>query len=92
MLPREVASMQECSRGASPDWAPLREPSGDAGSQRFNGRGVETQRFKPSGVETLFPFGVDDASIANVFGIWIEKTMSSRKCDLVVDSRILTVI
>jgi hypothetical protein len=81
MLLRD-ASMQESSRGASPQWVSLREPSGNAVSKRIN----------LALVEKLFPFGVYNAFITRVALTWTSQMVPNQNYNLVVDSRILSVI
>lgn len=75
-------SMQESSRGASPDWTSLRGPSANAVLKRFN--------FVL--VEKLFPFFAVGASIARVAHEWSAEMVPSPKYNFVVDSPILSVI
>jgi hypothetical protein len=81
MLRRDT-SMQESSRGASPEWTALRGPSGSLVSKRID---VVLQ-------ERLFPFVVDGASIDPVVRVRSAATIMSAKYNFVVDSPILAVI
>jgi hypothetical protein len=81
MLLRD-ALMQESSRGASPEWTSLREPSGTAVSKRIHF----------ALVEILFPLSFYDASIACVAREWTAQTVPNQNNNFVVDSPILSVI
>jgi hypothetical protein len=74
--------MQESSRGASPQLASLREPSGNAVFDRSNF----------ALVEKLFPLGVYNASISRVALTWTTQMVPNQNYNFVVDSRILPVI
>jgi hypothetical protein len=75
-------SMQESSRGASLEWTAPRGPLARLGS-----KGIDM-----GCVEKVFPFGLDDASIADVAGGWCVKAVPNWDENFVVDSLILTVI
>jgi hypothetical protein len=79
---RRDAPMQESSRGASPEWTALREPSVTLVSKQID----------VVGVERVFPFVVDDASIGRVVREWSAAMVLSAKYHFVVDSPILPVI
>ena len=76
------ASMQESSRGASPEWTALREPFACLVSKRID---VDC-------VEKVFPFFNDGASIGRVVREWSAAMVLSAKYNFVVDSPILPVI
>lgn len=75
-------SMQESSRGASLEWIAPRGPLALLGSERID----------MGCVEKVFPFALDDASIADVAGDWCVKVVPNWDENFVVDSLILTVI
>jgi hypothetical protein len=75
-------SMQESSRGASPEWIALRGPSPMRDSKRIDmGR-----------VEKVFPFALVDASIGCVVREPSVEVESNGDHNFVVDSLILPVI
>ncbi len=76
------ASMQESSRGASPEWTALRE--------RFSC--PVSKRIDVVCVERVFPFFDDGASIGRVVRDWNAAMIQSAKYNFVVDSPILPVI
>jgi hypothetical protein len=76
------ASMQESSRGASPEWVALRGPSTSLVSKQID---VDC-------VKRLFPFTADDASIGHVVREWSAAMVLIAKYNFVVDSPILPVI
>jgi hypothetical protein len=75
-------SMQESSRGASPEWASLRGPSAIALSQRIN----------LALVEKLFLFFADDGFISRITPNLSGVMFPNPKYNFVVDSPILSVI
>lgn len=77
--------MQESSRGASLEWTALREPSFGLGSEQIDVLVVLH-------VEKVFPFVLDDASIARVVRERSSEMLLERKYKFVVDSPILPVI
>jgi hypothetical protein len=76
------ASMQESSRGASPEWTTLRGPSASLVSKRID---VDY-------VERVFPFIDDGASIGRVVRERSAAMILIAKYNFVVDSPILPVI
>lgn len=76
------ASMQESSRGASPEWTTLRGPSARRVSKPID---VDC-------VERVFPFIDDGASIGRVVSKRSAAKVLIAKYDFVVDSPILPVI
>ena len=81
-MQRRDASMQESSRGASPEWTALRGPSPSLVSKRID---VDC-------VEKVFPLFNDGASIGRVVREWSAAMVLNSKYNFVVDSPILPVI
>ena len=84
-MQRRDASMQESSRGASPEWTALRGPLPSLVSKQID---VDC-------VEKVFPFFNDGASIGRVVRVvreWSATMVLSAKYHFVVDSPILPVI
>lgn len=81
-MQRRDVSMQENSRGASPEWTALREPC-----VRLVSKQIGVVR-----VEKLFPFVADGASIGRVVPKGSAAMVLIANYDFVVDSLILPVI
>jgi len=81
-MQRRDASMQESSRGASPEWTTLRGPFRSLVSKRIDGVHVER----------VFHSIDDGASIAGVVREWSAAMVLIAKYNFVVDSQILPVI